>query len=112
MPRMQPKRPEELVWHCSIGFVLSPVGSIRTPRPASALEALPAREQAVFVALAREDDTPRVRRAAVARLDDPETLARSPKNDADEQVRTEAVARCPRWPRLERSSRRAVAAMA
>jgi hypothetical protein len=59
----------------------------------SALEALPAGEQAVFAAMAREDDTPRVRRAAVARLDDPETLGAIAKNDADEQVRTEAIAR-------------------
>ena len=75
---------------------LRPQPGWKHPDPAtrlSALEALPAAEQAVFAALAREDDTPRVRRAAVARLDDPETLGAIAKNDADDQVRTEAIAR-------------------
>jgi len=75
---------------------LRPQPGWKHPDPAtrlSALEALPAAEQAVFATIAREDDTPRVRRAAVARLDDPEALGAIAKNDADDSVRTEAVAR-------------------
>ena len=75
---------------------LRPQPGWKHPDPAtrlSALESLPATEQAVFATLAREDDTPRVRRAAAARLDDPETLGAIAKNDADDQVRAEAVAR-------------------
>jgi hypothetical protein len=75
---------------------LRPQPGWKHPDPAirlSALETLPATEQAVFATLAREDDTPRVRRAAVARLDDPETLGAIAKGDADDQVRAEAIAR-------------------
>ena len=75
---------------------LRPQPGWKHPDPAirlSALETLPATEQAVFASLAREDDTPRVRRAAVARLDEAETLGAIAKNDADDSVRAEAIAR-------------------
>jgi hypothetical protein len=42
-------------------------------------------------ALAREDADPRVRRAAVTRLDDAGVLAEIARTDPDEEVRTEAV---------------------
>ena len=42
-------------------------------------------------ALAREDAEPRVRRAAVTRVDDPSVLADIAKTDPDEDVRAEAV---------------------
>ena len=42
-------------------------------------------------ALAREDADPRVRRAAVTRLDDAGALAEIARTDPDEEVRTEAT---------------------
>ena len=42
-------------------------------------------------ALAREDAEPRVRRAAVTRIDDPSVLADIAKTDPDEDVRAEAI---------------------
>src|SRR3982751_1679241 len=42
-------------------------------------------------ALAREDREARVRRAAVARIDDPAVLADVARTDPDEDVRTEAI---------------------
>src|SRR3954469_19432256 len=42
-------------------------------------------------ALAREDAEARVRRAAVARIDDPAVLADIGRTDPDEDVRTEAI---------------------
>jgi Domain of Unknown Function (DUF349) len=59
----------------------------------AAVEALAPTEQALLASLAREDDAPRVRRAAVARLDDPETLGVIGQQDADDQVRADAIAR-------------------
>jgi hypothetical protein len=60
---------------------------------ASAAESLPETEHAVLLTLAREDDSPRVRRAAVARLADVDALAGLASRDADTQVRADAGAR-------------------
>jgi hypothetical protein len=64
------------------------------PDPAVRAEAarhVPAHEQALLAALAREDSDPRVRRAAVKKLSAPETLGEILRSDGDEAVRQEAA---------------------
>ncbi len=56
------------------------------------VEELPLSEKEAISAAAREDDDPRVRRAAVAKLMDPATLAVVLREDKDEGVRTQATA--------------------
>ena len=53
---------------------------------------LPLEDRAIIGAIARDDDDPRVRRAAVAKLMDPALLGRIGRDDADETVRTQAAA--------------------
>ena len=48
-------------------------------------------ESEALLALAREDAEPRVRRAAVTRLDDPTVLGDVARTDPDEEVRAEAI---------------------
>src|ERR1051325_2737737 len=66
----------------------------RDPDPAvrlAYLAELPLTEREQIVAAAREDDDPRVRRAAVASLLDPQALASIVRDDADESVREAAL---------------------
>lgn len=75
---------------------LRPQPGWKHPDPAmrvAAVEALPDGEQAIVAAIAREDDSPRVRRAAVARLEDVDALSALSHGDADPQVRSDAAAR-------------------
>ena len=51
---------------------------------------LPLNEREAITAIAREDEDPRVRRAAVAKLMDPDALASIASADADESVRAQA----------------------
>ena len=53
---------------------------------------LPLDEHDLIMASAREDDDPRVRRAAVAKLMDPPALADIVREDGDETVRAQAIA--------------------
>src|SRR6478735_12764130 len=55
------------------------------------VEELPLSEKEAIAAAAREDDDPRVRKAAVAKLMDPVALAAIVRDDADEGVRTQAL---------------------
>ena len=55
------------------------------------LAELPMTERDQIVAAAREDDDARVRRAAVAKLLDPQALAAIARDDADEGVRNDAL---------------------
>ncbi|HEY8550213.1 MAG TPA: DUF349 domain-containing protein [Vicinamibacterales bacterium] len=59
----------------------------------AAVEALPDTDAALLAAIARDDESPRVRRAAIGRLADPEVLGAIVTGDADTQVRSEAAAR-------------------
>jgi hypothetical protein len=66
------------------------------PDPAVRAEAvlrLPSSERDALVAIAREDEEPRVRRAAVKKLADAEALVELARSDPDEDVRDEAMAR-------------------
>ena len=56
----------------------------------SYVEGLPLAERAAIAAIAREDQDPRVRRAAVGKLMDPAALAAIARDDGDETVRDEA----------------------
>src|SRR5262245_53238112 len=58
---------------------------------ATSVRELPADQQDLLAELARTDDDPRVRRAAVKRLTDPATLAQCVQADPDEGVRNEAM---------------------
>ena len=58
---------------------------------ATAARELPADQQDLLAELARTDDDPRVRRAAVKRLTDAATLAQCVQADPDEGVRNEAM---------------------
>lgn len=63
------------------------------PDPATrvaAVESLPDEEQDLLRGIALEDPDPSVRRAAIARLNDPALLATVARQDADESVRAEA----------------------
>src|SRR5712691_7023414 len=53
---------------------------------------LPLSEREQIIAIAREDDDARVRRAAVAKLMEPASLAAIARDDADENVRSQALA--------------------
>ena len=55
------------------------------------VEELPLEERATIAAVAREDEDPRVRRAAVAKLMAPDDLASVARDDADESVRAQAL---------------------
>jgi len=55
------------------------------------VEELPIDQRAELAAIAREDEDPRVRRAAVAKLMDPAALASVVSGDADEHVRGKAA---------------------
>src|SRR5438270_9064820 len=55
------------------------------------LAELPLTERDQIVAAAREDTDPRVRKAAVGKILDPQTLAGIARDDADESVREAAV---------------------
>lgn len=59
----------------------------------SAIEGLPESEQSIFASVAREDESPRVRRAAVSRLLEIDTLAAVARGDADAQVKADASGR-------------------
>jgi hypothetical protein len=59
----------------------------------AAVEALDGSDQAVLATIAREDDTARVRRAAVAKLQDIDTLAAVARGDSDAQIQADAVER-------------------
>ena len=56
------------------------------------VQELPLDERELIAEIAREDDDPRVRRAAVSKVMDPAALAAIAKDDADEHVRAQAVA--------------------
>jgi hypothetical protein len=55
------------------------------------LEELPLTDRDAIAAMAREDDDPRVRKAAAAKLMDPVALASIVRDDADESVRAQAL---------------------
>ena len=55
------------------------------------VQELPLDERELLLEVAREDADPRVRRAAVAKLMDPQALAGVAKTDADEHVRAQAL---------------------
>src|SRR5262245_39492407 len=59
----------------------------------AAVEAVDAGDQALLATIAREDDAPRVRRAAVAKLQDVDALAAVAGADSDDQTRTDAIER-------------------
>jgi hypothetical protein len=64
------------------------------PDPNVRLEALaevPVDDREFIAAIAREDEDPRVRRAAVAKLLDPAALSAIARDDADEDVRSQAA---------------------
>jgi hypothetical protein len=66
------------------------------PDPAVRAEAvlrLPSSERDALVAIAREDEEPRVRRAAAKKLADAEALAELARSDPDDGVRDEAMGR-------------------
>ena len=68
----------------------------QNPDPAARAEAvlrLPSTEGETLLAIARDDAEPRVRRAAVRKLADPEVLSDLARSDDDEGVRDEAVTR-------------------
>ncbi len=56
------------------------------------VEELPLSEKEAIAAAAREDDDPRVRKAAVAKLMDPVALAGVVRDERDENVRAQAAA--------------------
>jgi hypothetical protein len=59
----------------------------------ASLDTLTESEHAVIATLARSDDSPRVRRAAIARLTDADVLGTIARGDVDTQVRSDALAR-------------------
>jgi hypothetical protein len=59
----------------------------------AAVEALDGADQALLATIAREDDAPRVRRAALVRLHDVDALAAVARNDRDDQTRADAIER-------------------
>lgn len=59
----------------------------------ASLDTLAESELHVIATLARSDDSPRVRRAAIARLDDADALGTIARGDVDAQVRSDALAR-------------------
>ncbi len=59
----------------------------------ASLDTLPESELGVIAILARADESPRVRRAAIARLTDADALGTIARGDVDTQVRADALAR-------------------
>jgi hypothetical protein len=59
----------------------------------ASLDTLPESEAGVVATLARTDESPRVRRAAIARLTDADALGTIARGDVDTQVRADALAR-------------------
>lgn len=59
----------------------------------ASLDTLTESEHGVIATLARSDDSPRVRRAAIARLTDADVLGTIARGDVDTQVRSDALAR-------------------
>jgi hypothetical protein len=59
----------------------------------ASLDTLAESERGVIAILARTDESPRVRRAAIARLDDADALGTIARGDVDTQVRADALAR-------------------
>ncbi len=59
----------------------------------ASLDTLPESELGVIATLARTDESPRVRRAAIARLTDADALGTIARGDVDTQVRADALAR-------------------
>lgn len=59
----------------------------------ASLDTLAESEHGVIATLARSDDSPRVRRAAIARLTDADVLGTIARGDVDTQVRSDALAR-------------------
>ncbi len=59
----------------------------------ASLDTLPESELGVIAILARTDESPRVRRAAIARLTDADALGTIARGDVDTQVRADALAR-------------------
>ncbi len=59
----------------------------------ASLDTLPESELGVIATLARTDESPRVRRAAIARLTDADALGMIARGDVDTQVRADALAR-------------------
>ena len=59
----------------------------------ASLDTLPESELGVIATLARTDESPRVRRAAIARLTDADALGMIARGDVDAQVRADALAR-------------------
>ncbi len=75
---------------------LRPQPGWKHPDPAvrlAAVESLDASEQALLATIAREDEAPRVRRAAVAQLTEVDALAAVARGDSDDQVRADALER-------------------
>jgi hypothetical protein len=79
---------------------------------AAAVRQLGADQSDVLVTLAREDADPRVRRAAVQRLDDPVALAERAKDDDDDSVRQEATSRLAHMAEVTEDAAAAQAALA
>jgi hypothetical protein len=78
---------------------------------AEAVLKLPASEAELLLALAREDPDPRVRRAAVKKLQDPGPLAELAREDKDPGVREEAESRLAHLALHEREDAAALAAV-
>ena len=78
----------------------------------AAVRQLGAEQSNVVASIARDDADPRVRRAAVQRLDDPAALAERAKDDGDESVRQEAATRLLHMAEVAEEPAVAAAAMA
>ncbi|PYQ07505.1 MAG: hypothetical protein DMF82_03755 [Acidobacteria bacterium] len=79
---------------------------------AAAVRQLGADQSEVVATIARDDEDPRVRRAAVQRLDDPLALAERARDDGDESVRQEATGRLVHMAEAAEDPALAAAAMA
>ena len=79
---------------------------------AAAVRHLGADQSEVVATIARDDEDPRVRRAAVQRLDDPIALAERVRDDGDESVRQEATSRLAHMAEVAEDPALAAAAMA
>jgi hypothetical protein len=79
---------------------------------AAAVRQLGADQSDVVATIARDDEDPRVRRAAVQRLEDPIALAERARDDGDESVRQEATGRLAHMAEVAEDPALAAAAMA
>ena len=79
---------------------------------AAAVRQLGVDQSDVLATLAREDADPRVRRAAVQRLEDPGALAERAKDDDDDSVRQEATSRLAHMAEVTEDAAAAQAALA